>query len=151
MKEEDAHVDYDLHQLLLYVERPDGTYGSLQTGAFAAKNHLNDFLESREKIITSGIDKLKKGETSPVAFYLELNRMTVADLAARAGFSRAKVRKQLGPSGFATVTINDLHRYAEVFDIAIADFFEVIIPRKNDFSIRRQKTENSLFTITEII
>jgi hypothetical protein len=151
VKEADAHVDYESHQLLLYVERPDGTYGGLQTGAYAAKNYLDIFLENRANIIASGIEKLKKGEMSAIAFYMELNRMTVADLAARTGFSRAKVRKQLGPAGFATMTINDLRRYAEVFDITIADFFQVTIPRKNGVSVRRQKTANPLFTVIEII
>ena len=150
MKEADAHVDYDPHQLLVYVERPDGTYGGLQTGAFAAKNHLDDFLESRANIIASGIEKLKKGEASPIAYYMEINRMTVADVATRAGLSRAKVTKQLVPAGFAVASINDLQRYAEVFDIAIADFFEVIVPRKSGIAIRRQKTTNPLFTVIEI-
>lgn len=150
MKEEEAYVDYDPHQLLLYVERSDGTYGALQTGAFAAKNYLTDYLENRSTTIASGIEKLKNGETSSIAFYMELNWMTVADVAARTELSRAKVRKQCVPAGFAEASIDDLCRYAEVFDITIADFFQVIVPKKNGISLKVKKTVNPLFTIIEI-
>lgn len=151
MKEKDVYVDYDQHQLLLYVEQDDGTYGGLQTGAFAAKNHLDVFLAFRSKVIASGIEKLKKGEISPVAFHMDLNGMTIADVARRAGISRAKVRKQLIPSGFSTASIDELRRYAEVFNISLADFFQMIVPKKKGISLKKQKTDNPLFTIIDIV
>jgi hypothetical protein len=150
MKEEDIRVDYPAHQLLLYAERSDGTYAGLQTGAYAARNYLGDFLQQRAGKAASGIEKLEKGEISSIAYYMELFGMTVADVAARAGLPVSKVRKQLLPAGFAGATIGDLRRYAEVFDIPAADFFQVIVPEKDGPLPRRKKTANPFFTILEI-
>ncbi|MBN1577335.1 MAG: hypothetical protein JW913_12325 [Chitinispirillaceae bacterium] len=150
MKENDARVDYDPHQLLLYVEKEDGTYGPLQTGAYAAKNYLGDFIEKRGRIVQDGIEKLKNGQTSPVAHYLQFYSMTTADLAARAAVPLAKVKKHLTPAGFAGASLDTLRRYAEVFDLPLANLFALIVPKKDGITITARKTTNPLFTIIEI-
>jgi hypothetical protein len=150
VKENDARVDYDPHQLLLYVEKEDGTYGPLQTGAYAAKNFLGDFLEKRALIISTGIEKLKKGEISPVGYYLEFNGMTVADLAARAAVPLSRVKKHLTTAGFAKASLDVLRRYADVFDIPVANLFQAIVPKNDNISVTMQKTANPLFTILDI-
>lgn len=150
LKEDDARVDYAQRQLLLYVEQPDGSYKGLQTGAFATKNYLSELLEKRSKTIASGIDKLKRGEISSIAYYMELFEMTVADLAARVALPVSKVRKQLVPSGFMRASMDDIRRYVDVFNIPASNLFEVIVPRNKDISLCAQKTANPLFTILEV-
>ncbi|MBN1307374.1 MAG: hypothetical protein JXA18_05620 [Chitinispirillaceae bacterium] len=150
MKENDARVDYDLHQLLLYVEKEDGTYGPLQTGAFAAKNYLGDYREKHAHIINEGIEKMKKGEISPVGYYLEFFGMTVADLAVRAAVPVGKLKRHLTPVGFAGASLDALRRYAEVFDLPLANLFAVIVPKKEGTIVTAQRTCNPLFTIIEI-
>jgi len=46
MKEADAKVEYQEHQMLLYVEKSDGSYGPLQTGSYMSKNYIDDFWTS---------------------------------------------------------------------------------------------------------
>jgi hypothetical protein len=68
-------------------------------------------------------EALSSGKISPLALHLELNRMTVEELAARASVRRGTVRKHLTPTGFDAVTVEQLRRYARVFDVSVADFF----------------------------
>jgi hypothetical protein len=150
VKENDIQVDYKPHQVLLYVEKNDGSYGPLQTGAFATKNYLSDFIEKRQHIIKDGIDKLKKGEISPVGYYLELYHMTVSDLAARASVSVGSVKKHLTAAGFTKAPLNVIRRYAEVFNIPVANLFQMIVPKNETLSITPQKTVNPYLTFLEI-
>jgi hypothetical protein len=150
MKENDARVDYEPHQLLLYVEKVDGTYGPLQTGAFAAKNYLDDYREKHAHIVNDGIEKMKKGEISAVGYYLELYGMTVADLASRAAVPVGKVKKHLTPAGLAGASLNVLRRYAEVFNLPLVNLFAVIVPKKEGTTVTAKRTSTPLFTIIEI-
>ena len=50
MKENEALIDYEPHQLVLYVEKADGTFGPLQTGSFISKNYIEDFWDKMEKL-----------------------------------------------------------------------------------------------------
>ena len=46
MKEKDSRVD-NSHQLVLYVEKEDQTYGPVQTGSYMVENYLDDLFEKK--------------------------------------------------------------------------------------------------------
>ncbi len=150
MKEEDARVDFDQHQLLLYVEKSDGSFGPLQTGAFLVKNYSDDFFEKRRNIETECTDKLRKGEISPVVYYMLLYNMTPADIAARVGISKAKVIKHQTPSGFARASVDEVKRYADVFGVSVATMFQLVVPKEKDMSLASRKTANPYLSVLEI-
>lgn len=66
------------------------------------------------------------GRASPLALHLELHRMSAAELATRTGLGKRTVARHLTPDGFGSATVDELRRYATVFDISIADFFVFI-------------------------
>jgi DNA-binding XRE family transcriptional regulator len=150
MKEDDAHVDYEPQQLLLYVEKKDGTYGPLKTGGYMAKNYLDDFFLKRQNLETECIEKLRNGEISPVSYYRQFNNMTAVDLAARVRISASKVRMHETPAGFAKATLEIVRRYAEVFDIPVANLFQIIVRGDDAIGVTARKTANVLLSVMEI-
>lgn len=69
------------------------------------------------------LEEVKAGRASPLALHLQLNRMTADALASFTGLSRRVVARHLEPQGFGSATVDELRRYARVFDIQVADFF----------------------------
>jgi len=69
------------------------------------------------------IEEIVQGKISPLALFLESYRMTVADLAKRAGLRQGTVKKHLTPKGFDEARVADLRRYARIFALSVADFF----------------------------
>ena len=66
------------------------------------------------------------GEISPIALCMIYQQMTESDLATRVKLGRRAVRKHLTPEGFRDLTVERLQRYARVFDVAVADFFQFL-------------------------
>jgi len=128
MKEKDAYVDYENHQMVMYVEKDDGTYGMMKTGSYMAKNYFDDFLEKQRTWDSQNFNRLVKGEYSPVAYYMAVLQMTPADVASRMRLRTATVRKHMDPRRFGAMTVELARRYAELFGVALADLFHVPEP-----------------------
>jgi hypothetical protein len=150
VKEDDVRVDYEPQQLLLYVEKNDGTYGPLQTGGYMAKNYLDDFFLKRRNLEAECIEKLRKGEISTVSYYRQLNNMTAVDLAARVRISVSKVKKHETPAGFAKATLEIVGRYAGVFDIPVANLFQIIVSGEETIGLTARKTANAFLSVMEM-
>ena len=150
MKEADARVDFEDHQLLLYVEKADGSFGPLQTGAYLVKNYSDDFFEKRRKIEAECVDRLRKGEISPVVYYMLLYNMTASDIAARVGISTGKVVKHQTPAGFAAASVDIVKRYADVFGVSAAAMFQLVVPKEKNMAVTSKKTNNPYLSILEI-
>lgn len=150
MKEKEAKIDYRDHQLVLYVEKKDGTYGPLQTGSFITKNYVDDFWRKRENLEKSSFDRIRKGEITPVAFYMTLEELTTSELAARVGISSRKVRKHMDPAHFGSVTIDELRRYAAVFNVPVTALLQGVTADAKNISLCEEKTDNPYFTILRI-
>jgi len=147
MKEQEARVDFDKHQLLLYVEKEDGTYGPLQTGAYLTKNYVDDFWLKRKHLEEDCLRRLTRGEISPVAYYMILTNISPADCALRVGTSVSKVKKHMNPAHFAKMDVQLLLRYAAVFGIPPANMFQVITGGPG-CGIVLKKTENPMVVLT---
>ena len=63
MKEQDAKAA-NAHQLVLYVERDDASYGPVQTGSYLAQEFIDDFFEKRERYRRDCLRRLEAGEIS---------------------------------------------------------------------------------------
>jgi hypothetical protein len=131
MKEEDVKVDFKEQQMMIYVEKQDGSIIPVQTGSYIAKKYIGDFHEMTDKLYTALTERLKKGEISPVYYFMTMEELSVAELASRAGISKSSVKKHLAPKGFQKANVQDLKRYADAFNIPIANFFQVIRTRED--------------------
>jgi hypothetical protein len=150
VKEDEARIDNGRHELLLYVEKSDGSYGPIQTGAYMATNYMDDFVLKRKNLENECLEKLRRGEISAVGYFMLLRDMTVADVAARVGISRANVRKHMAPEGFKKVRLEVIGRYAEVFGVPPSSMLQVIVPKEENISVTFRKVNNPYMSIIEI-
>lgn len=161
MKENEALIDYEPHQLVLYVEKADGTFGPLQTGSFISKNYIEDFWDKMEKLRISLLQQVQNNEISPIEYYRIIHDFNVFELSSRSGVSLLKVKRHLKVKGFYKAKVSDLLKYAEVFDIPVSNLFQVITINGRDnetkdglnnekrISLRQTKTKNPYLVITK--
>ncbi len=139
MKEKDSRVENE-HQLILYVEREDQSFGPVQTGSYMVENYLEDLFEKKAKLKDARLQEVLAGKISPLAYYKDLVDIGEGDLAARVGVSRRKLRSHLTPEGFAKLTVPLLRSYATVFGVPVAQLFQVILCDDGEVSINNQRT-----------
>lgn len=139
MKEKDCQID-NAHQLVLYVEKEDQSFGPVQTGSFMVENYLDDLHEKKAKMQTARIQDIIDGKISPLAYYKDLVEIGEGDLAARVGVSRRKLRSHLTPKGFSRLNMNQLKRYATVFGVHVAQLFQVTLCEDHTITIRNERT-----------
>jgi hypothetical protein len=132
MKEKDAMVDFKKHQVVLYTEKDDHSFGATQTGSFISGNYLDDFREKKKKLDEQETDKWKKGEISPIYYYMMVEEMTLTDLAERVGLSKRRVKKHFTNKDFLKMRISHLKKYAEVFNVPLANFFQIIYTKQDN-------------------
>jgi len=149
MKEQDARAANE-HQVVLYVERDDASYGPVQTGSYLAQEFIDDFFEKRERFRCDCLRRLVAGEISPVSYYLQTLELAEADLAARVGVSRRAVRRHLTPAGFGEIDLSLARRYAEVFGVPLANLFQVITAQDERVEVRQERTANPLLIKTRV-
>jgi hypothetical protein len=161
MKERDAFIDYEPHQLLLYVEREDGTFGPMITGSHLSKNYIDDYFDKMEKLRLSLLQQLKDNQISPIEYYRIIHDFNVYELSSRSGISIFKVKRHLKAKGFNKAKVSDLLKYAEVFDIPVSNLFQVIsvegrdnetkdgVPNENKYRVKQTKTQNPNLVITK--
>ncbi len=166
MKEKDLLVDCPEHQLILYAEKNDGTYGPVQTGAYTAGNHISEHYKIVGNLNKSLIERLQNGEISPIYYYMMIEDLSVSELAGRTRISKICVKKHITPKGFKKVSISKLKRYADVLNIPLANMFQIIhtiedrnwdigyqedIGSSKSSSISQAKTKNQFLVETKVI
>ena len=63
--------------------------------------------------------RVLSGETSPLEYHMEKNKMDVPLLSSYVGFWRWRVRRHFKPSVFKKLSSKVLKKYADVFDISV--------------------------------
>jgi len=151
MKAKDAQVEFDQHQIMLFVEQEDGSYGPLQTGSYVTKTYVGDLLKNLGHFHETSLKQLVNNEISPIAFYIILRQMTPADAAARIGISTAQVKKHMTPKFFGTMKLDTAKKYADVFGVPVANLFQISIQSKTGFidpELLEQKKTKNPFVVT---
>ena len=164
MKEKDGYVDYPDQQVILYVEREDGNFGPIQTGSYLSANYMDDYTMKRRNLESELRDQLTKGAISVIKYYMILSDLSLSELAARAGIRKSRVKKHLEPGSFGKTTVEEIKRYAHVFNIEPANLFHIILienkgnlesnfileNKAERISIFQFRTENPFVTLTKI-
>lgn len=107
---------------LLYATDENGNYTTtLSTGwepkTIALSNSINEINER----IAEAKQQVQSGEVSPICYYMELNKMDLTILASYVGLWKWRVRRHFKPAVFATLNDKILQKYADAFDISIAE------------------------------
>jgi len=153
MKEKDLYVDFKPQQLIYYVEKDDASYGPVVSGSYLSMHYLDDFIGKRNKQELALREQLKKGEISPIYYYLVMQEYGEKDLASRAGVSVRKLKQHCKMENFVKMPLKVLKKYAEAFDIPLVNFFHLLIAKQEStgkFSIQHLETDNPYFVVTKI-
>lgn len=150
MKEKDAQVDYESHKMTVFVEKEDGSYGTIQTGSYLAKNYLDEFWVNMKHFKNTAFSQLANNEISPIAYYLITKEMAAADVAVRIGISASQVKKHMTPRHFGTMKLSVAQQYAEVFGIPVANLFQIAADDEKADLIQQKNTKNPFVTTLEI-
>ncbi len=107
---------------VVYAVGEDGNYEkALSSGWNAKAIALQESLDLIDEQVALTIQKIKAGELSPIAYYMEVQRMDVAILASYVGFWQWRVKRHLKAKSFGTLNTKILGKYAEVFEISIQE------------------------------
>ena len=69
--------------------------------------------EARQKVLN--------GEASPLLFFMEKALMDISILSDYTGFWKWQIKRHLKPEVFKTLSDKKLQRYAEVFNVSVAE------------------------------
>jgi hypothetical protein len=119
MKEKEIKVEARVHELILFAEREDKSYGAIRNGSYMAENYLDDYLFKKENLDRQLKAQLADGKISPVFYYMLMQDIGEGDLAKRIGISRRKLRKHFRPKVFARLDEKTLGKYAVVFGVGV--------------------------------
>jgi hypothetical protein len=161
MKEKEAYVDFEPQQLIMYVEKEDGTFGPIQTGSYISKNYLDDFWEKTVKLRNSLLEKLKKNEITPIYFYKTIHDFNDVELSRRTKIPVRKVKQHQKVNCFKKAKLSDLQKYAYAFDIPVSNLLQTIVVEDNEskaesdqskqlIEVKQTRTENPFVVITKI-
>jgi hypothetical protein len=166
MKEKDIISDYKVQKYILYAEKDDGSYGTVEGGSYIIENDLEDFWHKKSHLEKTLREQLLKNEITAVYYFMVLEEMTVAELSSRSGICKGKVKCHLKPEKFGKVKLSDLQKYAKAFNVPVANFFQIILTstghnpkyhfyheeeaKKDAFQITQEQTQNPSLIITQV-
>ncbi|TMM58518.1 hypothetical protein FEE95_03545 [Maribacter algarum] len=125
MKKEDVPQDESKLETanireMYYAIDENGEYTTeVSTGWDPKTIALNNALEQIKERAEDAKIKVLNNETSPIEYYMELNKMDVPILASYAGFWQWQVKRHFKPSVFKRLNSKKLQKYADVFEISV--------------------------------
>lgn len=165
MKEKDLKEEPNRQTFIMYAEKEDGTYGSIETGSYLIENDLDDFWAKMEHIERKVREQLTTNEVSAIRYYMVIEGLTTGELSKRAGIPAGKVKKHLTPKGFEKASVADLAKYAGVFNVPVANLFQVVLSssgknikyhlynkeddKKETLTVIQDKTKNQYVILTK--
>lgn len=93
----------------------------LSTGWKVKVDALGITWEEAQQRTANARQKVQAGEASPLLFFMELNLMDVAIVAAYTGFWQCTVKRHLKPAVFNALSDKKLQKYADLFEVSIAE------------------------------
>jgi hypothetical protein len=71
--------------------------------------------------VAAAREKVLRKQASPILYFMELKLMNPGVLAGYTGFWKWQVKRHLRPDVFSKLSGRKLQRYAEVFEVSVAD------------------------------
>lgn len=99
---------------LAYAVDSEGKYQTVQSVGWTPKNEaLEVTLDSINEECEEIADRVRRGETSPLEYYMAKNIMSVELLSSYTGIAKRKIRKHFDPKEFSQLSDKTLAKYAE--------------------------------------
>ncbi|WP_264531840.1 hypothetical protein [Flavobacterium sp. N502540] len=107
---------------LLYATDENGDYTTtLSTGWEPKTIALSNSIDDINERIAEAKQQVETGEVSPICYYMELNKMDLTILSSYVGMWKWRVKRHFKPSVFAKLSNATLQKYADAFEISIAE------------------------------
>lgn len=107
---------------VLYVTNQQGEYETTQYEGWEAENlAMSQAWDDIDEKVTQTLQRVKNGELSPIAYFMEKNLMDLPTLSNYVGSWKFFVKKHLTPAGFKKLSPKKLQRYASVFNISVEE------------------------------
>ena len=104
---------------LMYAVGKDGKYTGVNSVGWEPENLvLKQAWEDIDDELKTTEEKVKKGELSPIAYYMQKNLMDIALLARYVGKWQWQVKRHFKPESFAKLSFGEIAKYAAVFNIS---------------------------------
>lgn len=105
---------------LLYITDENDNYTTANSKGWDAKNLA---LEESMELINERVEQAKKdflaGKSSPIPYFMELNKMDYQILASYVGLWQWRVKRHSKPNVFKKLSDKILQKYADAFEITL--------------------------------
>ena len=107
---------------LIYATDEQGNYTTALSSGWEPKTiALSNSIDEINERVAEAKNQVKKGNASPIVYFMELNKMDVQILASYVGMWKWRVKKHFKPKVFAGLHDRVLQRYAEAFNISLVE------------------------------
>ncbi len=107
---------------LCYAVDENGNYTTVQSSGWDVKSVA---LDESMNLIQERIEQTKKeiveGKLSPIAYFMEFNKMDLPLLASYVGIHKWFVKRHFNPKRFKKLSLKTLKKYADAFDISVEE------------------------------
>jgi hypothetical protein len=128
MKIEDVPLDGkylkedDIVRNVDYATDSEGKYHAVSSIGWEVKNDALELaLDEVNERCQEILEKIKRGESSPLEYHAEKNLMPIDLLSDYSGFSKRTIRKHFDPLVFAKLDDETLSVYADVLRITVEE------------------------------
>jgi len=105
-----------------YATDSNGKYTTeLSSGWDVKIKALDVAWEDIQKRIAAAKQQVENNNASPLLFFMEYRLMDISILADYTGFWKWQIKRHLKPEVFNNLSENKLQRYADAFNIKVAD------------------------------
>lgn len=110
-----------IHKLMYAVDN-DGKYTGITSAGWEAENiATKQAWDAVDEELAETAEKVKNGELSPIAYYMQKHLMEVSLLAKYVGKWQWQVNRHFKPAVFSKLSTDTLNKYAAVFNITTED------------------------------
>jgi hypothetical protein len=125
MEKKDVPQDHGIYgqwHALCYATDENGEYVPSQSAGWEPLNIANGIAwEFIHEDLNNIVEKIRKDELSPLAYYMTKSLMDIKMVARYTGFSSWKVKRHLKPHLFKELDMATLERYASIFKMKPED------------------------------
>ena len=126
MKKSDIPQDKSNFIDLYYAVDDKGNYTTAKSSGWNPKTiALNNAMQEVNERTAMAKTRVLNNETSPIEYYMELNKMDVTILASYVGLWSWRVKRHFKPNFFDKLSEKTLQKYADTFEISISQLKNV--------------------------
>jgi hypothetical protein len=107
---------------LCYVKNEDGTYTTdLSSGWDVKKEALDNAWTDINQRVEEAREAVRKGEMSPILYFMELRLMDFPILSGYTGFWKYTIKRHFKPEVFKRLSDAKLSIYAKAFEVSLEE------------------------------